>query len=121
LATLRVALLEESRLYAGRALSVHAQPDLNRQSSSDVQTAIGFFLNDWITLLFVVPLAVVLHFGAIANLVNQWQPLLILPSYFYLSKFTLLNSYFVTTPHFPNSSFLILPSLRRPTFLILPS
>jgi len=30
-----------------------------------VQTAIGFFLNDWITLLFVVPLAIVLHFGVI--------------------------------------------------------
>ena len=30
-----------------------------------VQTAIGFFLNDWITFLFVVPLAIVLHFGVI--------------------------------------------------------
>ena len=30
-----------------------------------VQTAIGFFLNDWVTLLFVVPLALVLHFGVI--------------------------------------------------------
>src|SRR5213080_4646024 len=30
-----------------------------------VQTAIGFFLNDWITLLFVVPLGIVLHFGVI--------------------------------------------------------
>src|SRR5437660_2343009 len=30
-----------------------------------VQTAIGFFLNDWITLLFVAPLALVLHFGVI--------------------------------------------------------
>ena len=30
-----------------------------------VQMAIGFFLNDWITLLFVVPLAIVLHFGVI--------------------------------------------------------
>jgi protein-S-isoprenylcysteine O-methyltransferase Ste14 len=30
-----------------------------------VQTAIGFFLNDWITLLFVVPLVIVLHFGVI--------------------------------------------------------
>jgi protein-S-isoprenylcysteine O-methyltransferase Ste14 len=30
-----------------------------------VQTAIGFFLNDWITLLFVAPLAIVLHFGVI--------------------------------------------------------
>jgi protein-S-isoprenylcysteine O-methyltransferase Ste14 len=30
-----------------------------------VQAAIGFFLNDWITLSFVVPLAIVLHFGVI--------------------------------------------------------
>ena len=30
-----------------------------------VQTGIGFLLNDWITLLFVVPLALVLHFGVI--------------------------------------------------------
>src|SRR5438067_8359211 len=30
-----------------------------------VQTAIAFFLNDWITLLFVVPLVIVLHFGVI--------------------------------------------------------
>ena len=30
-----------------------------------VQMAIGFFLNDWITLLFVVPLAIILHFGVI--------------------------------------------------------
>jgi protein-S-isoprenylcysteine O-methyltransferase Ste14 len=30
-----------------------------------VQVGIGFLLNDWITLLFVVPLALVLHFGVI--------------------------------------------------------
>lgn len=30
-----------------------------------VQAAIGFLLNDWITLLFVVPLALLLHFGVI--------------------------------------------------------
>ena len=30
-----------------------------------VQAATGFLLNDWITLLFVVPLALVLHFGVI--------------------------------------------------------
>ena len=30
-----------------------------------VQIALGFFLNDWITLLFVVPLAVILHFGVV--------------------------------------------------------
>ena len=30
-----------------------------------VQAGIGFLLNDWITLLFVVPLALVLHFGVI--------------------------------------------------------
>jgi protein-S-isoprenylcysteine O-methyltransferase Ste14 len=30
-----------------------------------VQVALGFFLNDWITLLFVVPLAVILHYGVI--------------------------------------------------------
>jgi protein-S-isoprenylcysteine O-methyltransferase Ste14 len=30
-----------------------------------VQVALGFFLNDWITLLFVVPLALILHYGAI--------------------------------------------------------
>jgi protein-S-isoprenylcysteine O-methyltransferase Ste14 len=30
-----------------------------------VQAAIGFFLNDWITLLFVAPLIVVLHYGVI--------------------------------------------------------
>jgi protein-S-isoprenylcysteine O-methyltransferase Ste14 len=30
-----------------------------------VQAAIGFFLNDWIVLLFVVPVALVLHFGVI--------------------------------------------------------
>src|SRR5882724_7344043 len=30
-----------------------------------VQAGIGLLLNDWITLLFVVPLALVLHFGVI--------------------------------------------------------
>jgi protein-S-isoprenylcysteine O-methyltransferase Ste14 len=30
-----------------------------------VQIALGFFLNDWITLLFVVPLTVILHFGVV--------------------------------------------------------
>lgn len=30
-----------------------------------VQVALGFFLNDWITLLFVVPLVLILHFGVI--------------------------------------------------------
>jgi protein-S-isoprenylcysteine O-methyltransferase Ste14 len=30
-----------------------------------VQVALGFFLNDWITLLLVVPLAVILHYGVI--------------------------------------------------------
>ena len=30
-----------------------------------LQVALGFFLNDWITLLFVVPLALVLHYGVI--------------------------------------------------------
>jgi protein-S-isoprenylcysteine O-methyltransferase Ste14 len=30
-----------------------------------VQVGIGFLLNDWITLLFVVPLALILHFGVI--------------------------------------------------------
>ena len=30
-----------------------------------VQIALGFFLNDWITLLFVVPLAVIFHYGVI--------------------------------------------------------
>jgi protein-S-isoprenylcysteine O-methyltransferase Ste14 len=30
-----------------------------------VQAGIGFLLNDWVTLLFVVPLALVLHFGVI--------------------------------------------------------
>ena len=30
-----------------------------------LQVALGFFLNDWITLLFVIPLALVLHFGVI--------------------------------------------------------
>ena len=30
-----------------------------------VQVGLGFFLNDWITLLFVVPLALILHNGVI--------------------------------------------------------
>jgi protein-S-isoprenylcysteine O-methyltransferase Ste14 len=30
-----------------------------------LQAALGFFLNDWITLLFVVPLALILHNGVI--------------------------------------------------------
>lgn len=30
-----------------------------------VQTALGFFLNDWITLLFVVPLFLLLHYGVV--------------------------------------------------------
>jgi protein-S-isoprenylcysteine O-methyltransferase Ste14 len=30
-----------------------------------LQVALGFFLNDWITLLFVIPLALVLHFGVV--------------------------------------------------------
>jgi protein-S-isoprenylcysteine O-methyltransferase Ste14 len=30
-----------------------------------LQVALGFFLNDWITLLFVVPLALILHYGVI--------------------------------------------------------
>src|SRR5438132_12919884 len=30
-----------------------------------VQAGIGFVMNDWITLLFVMPLALVLHFGVI--------------------------------------------------------
>jgi len=30
-----------------------------------LQVALGFFLNDWITLLFVVPLALILHFGVV--------------------------------------------------------
>lgn len=30
-----------------------------------VQIALGFFLNDWITLLFVVPLALILHYGVV--------------------------------------------------------
>ena len=28
-----------------------------------LQVALGFFLNDWLTLLFVVPLALILHCG----------------------------------------------------------
>jgi protein-S-isoprenylcysteine O-methyltransferase Ste14 len=30
-----------------------------------LQVALGFFLNDWITLLFAVPLALFLHYGVI--------------------------------------------------------
>jgi protein-S-isoprenylcysteine O-methyltransferase Ste14 len=30
-----------------------------------LQIALGFFLNDWITLLFVIPLFVILHFGVV--------------------------------------------------------
>jgi protein-S-isoprenylcysteine O-methyltransferase Ste14 len=30
-----------------------------------VQLALGFFLNDWITLLFVVPLALIFHYGVV--------------------------------------------------------
>jgi protein-S-isoprenylcysteine O-methyltransferase Ste14 len=30
-----------------------------------LQVALGFFLNDWITLLFVLPLAVIFHYGVI--------------------------------------------------------
>jgi len=30
-----------------------------------VQTALGFFLNDWITLLFVIPLALIFHYGVV--------------------------------------------------------
>ena len=30
-----------------------------------LQVALGFFLNDWFTLLFVVPLALTLHYGVI--------------------------------------------------------
>ena len=30
-----------------------------------VQIGLGFFLNDWITLLFVVPLALIFHYGVI--------------------------------------------------------
>jgi protein-S-isoprenylcysteine O-methyltransferase Ste14 len=30
-----------------------------------LQVALGFFLNDWITLLFVIPLALILHYGVI--------------------------------------------------------
>ena len=30
-----------------------------------LQSALGFFLNDWITLLFVAPLALILHYGVI--------------------------------------------------------
>ena len=30
-----------------------------------LQVALGFFLNDWITLFFVVPLALILHYGVV--------------------------------------------------------
>ena len=30
-----------------------------------LQVALGFFLNDWITLLFVVPLALIFHHGVV--------------------------------------------------------
>ena len=30
-----------------------------------LQVALGFFLNDWITLLFVVPLALTFHYGVV--------------------------------------------------------
>ena len=30
-----------------------------------LQIALGFFLNDWITLLFVVPLALIFHYGIV--------------------------------------------------------
>jgi protein-S-isoprenylcysteine O-methyltransferase Ste14 len=32
-----------------------------------VQVALGFFLNDWITLLFVIPLALIFHYGVIVR------------------------------------------------------
>jgi protein-S-isoprenylcysteine O-methyltransferase Ste14 len=30
-----------------------------------LQIALGFFLNDWITLLFIVPLALIMHYGVV--------------------------------------------------------
>ncbi len=30
-----------------------------------LQVALGFFLNDWLSLLFVVPLFLILHFGVV--------------------------------------------------------
>jgi protein-S-isoprenylcysteine O-methyltransferase Ste14 len=30
-----------------------------------LQVALGFFLNDWITLLFAVPLALIMHYGVV--------------------------------------------------------
>jgi protein-S-isoprenylcysteine O-methyltransferase Ste14 len=30
-----------------------------------LQVALGFFLNDWITLLFVVPFALIMHYGVV--------------------------------------------------------
>src|SRR5207237_10084514 len=32
-----------------------------------LQVALGFFLNDWITLLFVVPLALIMPYGVIVR------------------------------------------------------
>ena len=32
-----------------------------------VQVALGFFLNDWITLLFVLPLVLIFHYGVIVR------------------------------------------------------
>jgi protein-S-isoprenylcysteine O-methyltransferase Ste14 len=32
-----------------------------------LQIALGFFVNDWITLLFVVPLAVIFHYGVVLH------------------------------------------------------
>src|SRR5207245_5010428 len=32
-----------------------------------LQVALGFFLNDWITLIFVVPLVLILHYGVILS------------------------------------------------------
>jgi protein-S-isoprenylcysteine O-methyltransferase Ste14 len=32
-----------------------------------LQLALGFFLNDWITLLFVVPLVLILHYGVVVR------------------------------------------------------
>src|SRR5438132_4365506 len=30
-----------------------------------LQVALGFFMNDWITLLFVIPLALIMHYGVV--------------------------------------------------------
>ena len=32
-----------------------------------LQVAVGFSLNDWLTLLFVIPLALLLNYGVIAR------------------------------------------------------